>query len=261
MKTKVTFLVLATLFLSGCGATHKIEEAKKAAQEVENTSRQVQEEAQKLTRGIGEKAEKRIEDEKKDLPKQTREASSGDSSDLKPPKFPSQEEIKKYNQKYDKAIIRTNLGDIKVEFYNKKAPKTVANFLKLSEEGFYEGVKFHRVIEDFMIQSGDPNSKDDNKSDDGRGGPGYKFEDEINDKKLVKGSLAMANSGPNTNGSQFFIVTAEETPWLDGKHTNFGKVINGMEVVEKIEETKTDSRDYPTKEIFIESVDLIPATQ
>ncbi|MFW5884833.1 MAG: peptidylprolyl isomerase [Patescibacteria group bacterium] len=257
IKKKIVFLVLATLFLSGCGTSQKIEEPNQAAQEIENNSQQIQERAQELTQDAGEKAEKRIEEKKKQSSsKQTQEITSKDLSSFEKIKFPSQEEIENYNQKYEKAIIKTNLGDIKVELYNKEAPKTVANFLKLAEAGFYEEVKFHRVIEGFMIQSGDPNSKDDNKSDDGRGGPGYEFDDEINDKKLLKGSLAMANSGPNTNGSQFFIVTAEEVPWLDGKHTNFGEIVDGMEVVEKIEKVQTDGANYPLEIIFIESIEL-----
>lgn len=133
-----------------------------------------------------------------------------------------------------KAIIATDKGDITIEFYGADAPKTVANFVKLANSGFYEGIKFHRIIADFMVQGGDPNTKTSDESTWGQGGPGYKFEDEFNSHKLVRGSLAMANSGPNTNGSQFFIVTTKETPWLDGKHTNFGEVTTGMDVVDKL---------------------------
>jgi peptidyl-prolyl cis-trans isomerase B (cyclophilin B) len=150
--------------------------------------------------------------------------------------------------------LKTNLGDIKIELFDNDAPKTVANFTKLSKEGFYSGTRFHRVIKDFMIQGGDPNSKDNNWSNDGMGGPGYKFEDEFNNNKLVRGVLAMANSGPNTNGSQFFIVTAEATPWLDGKHTAFGKVIEGMDVVDKIEGLKTYENDNPQGGVTITEV-------
>lgn len=150
--------------------------------------------------------------------------------------------------------LKTNLGDIKMELFNDDAPKTVENFIKLSKEGFYNGTRFHRVIRDFMIQGGDPNSKDDNWADDGRGGPGYQFADEINNNKLVRGVLAMANAGPDTNGSQFFIVTAQSTPWLDGKHTAFGKVIEGMDVVEKIEALKTYANDNPQGGVTVESV-------
>jgi cyclophilin family peptidyl-prolyl cis-trans isomerase len=165
-----------------------------------------------------------------------------------------------FTMKYEEdqiAVIKTNLGDIKVELFTTKAPKTVNNFLYLVQSDFYDQTKFHRIIKDFMIQAGDPLTKDENQMVYGTGGPGYIFEDEINNIKLVKGSLAMANSGPDTNGSQFFIVTAESTPWLVGKHTNFGKVIEGMDVVDKIEALETNERDYPTEEVIVESVDLI----
>lgn len=162
------------------------------------------------------------------------------------------------NQQKTMSIVtlKTNLGDIKAELFNNDAPKTVENFIKLSGEGFYNGTRFHRVIKGFMIQGGDPNSKDDNWSNDGMGDPGYKFEDEFNQHKLVRGVLAMANSGPNTNGSQFFIVTANETPWLDGKHTAFGKVIEGMDVVDKIEAIKTYENDNPRGGVTINSVEI-----
>ncbi len=159
---------------------------------------------------------------------------------------------------YNGAILKTNRGDIEVKFYNQDAPKTVKNFLKLSQEGFYDNTRFHRVIEDFMIQGGDPLSKElDKKNMWGMGGPGYKFEDEINSHKLVKGSLAMANSGLDTNGSQFFIVTTEETPWLDGKHTNFGEVVSGMDVVEEIENTDTDPNSRPIEDVVLEEIELV----
>lgn len=158
---------------------------------------------------------------------------------------------------YNQAIIKTNQGNIKVEFYNDDSPVTVNNFLNLAQQGFYDETKFHRVIKDFMIQAGDPNSKDNDWTDDGAGGPGYKFKDEINDHKLVRGSLAMANSGPNTNGSQFFIVTADETPWLDGAHTNFGKVLEGMDVVDKIEAAEVDANNHPLEDVTIKSIELI----
>jgi cyclophilin family peptidyl-prolyl cis-trans isomerase len=152
-------------------------------------------------------------------------------------------------------VVKTTKGDITIGLFGKDAPKTVENFLKLSKDGTYAGTRFHRVIKDFMIQGGDPLSKDDSKASVwGTGGPGYKFEDEINSNKLVRGTLAMANSGPNTNGSQFFIVTLSETPWLDGKHTAFGKVISGMEVVDAIEATKTLPGDRPAEPIAITSV-------
>lgn len=155
------------------------------------------------------------------------------------------------------AIIKTNLGDITVKFYNEDSPKTVANFVKLASAGFYNGIKFHRVIKDFMIQTGDPLTKDDSLKDQwGTGGPGYAFDDEINNHKLVAGSLAMANSGPNTNGSQFFIVTTAATPWLDGKHTNFGEVISGLDIVKLIANTKTGELDRPINDVVINSIEL-----
>jgi cyclophilin family peptidyl-prolyl cis-trans isomerase len=148
-----------------------------------------------------------------------------------------------------KATMQTNQGPIEIELFDDDAPKTVENFKKLANDGFYNGVIFHRVIPDFMIQGGDPTGT-------GTGGPGYQFEDEFNDHKVERGALAMANAGPNTNGSQFFIVTAEATPWLDGKHTVFGKVTSGMEVVDVIEQAETDPRDKPLEEMRIESIGL-----
>jgi cyclophilin family peptidyl-prolyl cis-trans isomerase len=145
--------------------------------------------------------------------------------------------------------LQTNHGAIEFELFDDDAPKTVENFLKLARDGFYDGVIFHRVIPDFMIQGGDPTGT-------GRGGPGYQFEDEFNDNKVVRGALAMANAGPNTNGSQFFIVTAEATPWLDGKHTVFGRVTNGMDVVDEIENVDTDANDKPREDVTIERVEL-----
>ena len=165
-------------------------------------------------------------------------------------------QLENLTAQYNQAIIKTNFGDIKVEFFA-ESPLTVNNFMNLAKKGFYNGTKFHRVIKGFMIQSGDPLSKDDNWSDDGTGGPGYRLQDEINSHKLVKGSLAMANSGPNTNGSQFFIVTATSTPWLDGKHTNFGYVAEGMEVVDKIKAVETNEQDHPIEDVVVASVELI----
>lgn len=158
---------------------------------------------------------------------------------------------------YNQAVIKTNQGDIKIEFYCDDSPKTVNNFLNLAQKGFYDSTLFHRVIKGFMIQGGDPNSKNSDWMTHGTGGPGYKFDDEFNSHKLVYGSLAMANSGPDTNGSQFFIVTAEATPWLDGKHANFGKVIEGMDVVKKIEGLETNEMDHPIEDVRIESIELI----
>jgi cyclophilin family peptidyl-prolyl cis-trans isomerase len=147
------------------------------------------------------------------------------------------------------AVLKTNHGDIAIEFFDDDAPKTVENFRKLAGDGFYDGIIFHRVIKDFMLQGGDPTGT-------GTGGPGYTFEDEINDHKIVRGALAMANAGPNTNGSRFFIVTTDAAPWLDGKHTVFGHVTDGMDAVDAIEALETDGRDKPAQDAVIESVEL-----
>jgi cyclophilin family peptidyl-prolyl cis-trans isomerase len=147
------------------------------------------------------------------------------------------------------ATLHTSHGTISIELFDEDAPVTVENFRRLAGEGFYDGVTFHRVIPDFMIQGGDPTGT-------GSGGPGYTFEDEINERPVVRGALAMANAGPNTNGSQFFIVTAEACPWLDGKHTVFGRVSDGMDVVDEISATETDARDRPRAAVTIERVEL-----
>jgi peptidyl-prolyl cis-trans isomerase B (cyclophilin B) len=147
------------------------------------------------------------------------------------------------------ATLNTSKGPIVVELFDDDAPKTVENFRSLAGKGFYEGVVFHRVIPDFMIQGGDPRGT-------GSGGPGYTFEDEFNERKVVRGALAMANAGPNTNGSQFFIVTADACPWLDGKHTVFGQVTDGMDVVDAISGVDTGPGDRPREDVKIDSVDL-----
>src|SRR5881394_916151 len=147
------------------------------------------------------------------------------------------------------ATMQTSRGAVTFELFDEDAPKTVANFRRLASEGFYDGLTFHRVIKDFMIQGGCPQGS-------GTGGPGYTFEDEINEHKVVRGALAMANAGPNTNGSQFFIVTTEAAPWLDGKHTVFGKVTDGMDVVDKISEVPRDSSDKPREAVTIDRVEL-----
>jgi peptidyl-prolyl cis-trans isomerase B (cyclophilin B) len=147
------------------------------------------------------------------------------------------------------ATLQTNHGPIEFELHDDEAPKTVENFRKLAADGFYDGVIFHRVIPDFMIQGGDPTGT-------GSGGPGYSFEDEFNDHPVVRGALAMANAGPNTNGSQFFIVTADACPWLDGKHTVFGRVTGGMEAVDSIAQADTDGSDRPREDVVIERIDL-----
>jgi peptidyl-prolyl cis-trans isomerase B (cyclophilin B) len=150
------------------------------------------------------------------------------------------------------ATLHTNHGPIEVTFFDDDAPKTVENFRKLAGEGFYDGLSFHRVIKDFMIQGGCPQGT-------GTGGPGYTFDDEFNDHKVERGALAMANAGPNTNGSQFFIVTIGEAGWLDGKHTVFGEVTSGMDAVDAIEGVPTGPGDQPEEPVIIERVELSEA--
>lgn len=147
------------------------------------------------------------------------------------------------------ATLHTSHGAIALELFDEEAPKAVSNFLDLSRDGFYDGTRFHRVIPDFMIQGGDPKG-------DGTGGPGYTFEDEPNEHRVVRGALAMANSGPDTNGSQFFIVTAEACPWLDGRHTVFGRVTEGMPVVDEISELPRDASDRPREAVTIDRVEV-----
>jgi peptidyl-prolyl cis-trans isomerase B (cyclophilin B) len=151
------------------------------------------------------------------------------------------------------ANMHTTQGTIALELFDDDAPKTVENFRKLAADHFYDGIIFHRVIPDFMVQGGCPQGT-------GTGGPGYTFEDEFNRHKVVRGALAMANAGPNTNGSQFFIVTTDAAPWLDGKHTVFGQVTAGMDAVDAIEALPTDARDRPLEPAKIESIELHPAS-
>ena len=147
------------------------------------------------------------------------------------------------------ATMTTTHGPITLELFDEDAPKTVQNFKDLAQKGFYDGLSFHRIIKDFMIQGGCPQGT-------GTGGPGYTFEDEFNSHKVARGALAMANAGPNTNGSQFFIVTTDAAPWLDGKHTVFGEVRDGMDIVDKIEGLPTDGRDRPQEPAGIEKLDV-----
>jgi peptidyl-prolyl cis-trans isomerase B (cyclophilin B) len=147
------------------------------------------------------------------------------------------------------ATLHTSEGPVELRLFPDEAPKTVENFTKLAGEGFYDGLTFHRVIPDFMVQTGCPRG-------DGTGGPGYQFEDEFNDHKVVRGALAMANAGPNTNGSQFFIVTADECSWLDGKHTVFGQVVAGQEVVDRISVVERDARDRPAVPVTIDRIEV-----
>ena len=147
------------------------------------------------------------------------------------------------------ATMHTSKGIITLELYDADAPKTVANFVELTGKGFYDGLTFHRVIPDFMIQAGCPKG-------DGTGGPGYQFEDEQNQHGVVRGAIAMANAGPNTNGSQFFFVTTAAAPWLDGRHTVFGKVTSGMDVVDAIEQVETGRNDRPVTPVTMDKVEI-----
>ena len=147
------------------------------------------------------------------------------------------------------AALHTSEGTVEIELFAEESPRTVGNFTKLAQDGFYDGLQFHRVIPDFMVQGGCPRG-------DGTGGPGYQFEDEFNNHPVARGALAMANAGPDTNGSQFFIVTADACPWLDGKHTVFGQVVSGQDVVDRISQVDRDSRDKPLEPVVIESVEI-----
>ena len=147
------------------------------------------------------------------------------------------------------ATLHTSEGPIEVELFPDEAPKTVDNFTKLAGEGFYDGLIFHRVIPDFMIQGGCPQGT-------GTGGPGYQFEDEFNEHRVERGALAMANAGPNTNGSQFFIVTTDAAPWLDGKHTVFGKITKGQDVADRISMVDRDAHDKPRTPVTIDRVEI-----
>ncbi len=164
--------------------------------------------------------------------------------------------IKTSTENFTGAVIVTNRGSIEIQFLPDKAPNTVKNFIKLAQNNFYDNTKFHRVIKDFMIQGGDPNSKGEDKTVYGRGDAGYKFNDEISDVPLIQGVVAMANSGPNTNGSQFFIITASATPWLQGGYTAFAKVVSGMDVAFEISTVKTGQNDVPVNPVIVQKITL-----
>lgn len=238
---KIFFTFVMILFLAGCSLTGSVRDGGVLDENSASpTERAFNEE--KLLSEINKYKEENIE------VNNTQPTANGVEND--------KIQLKNLALQYNRAILKTSLGDITVAFYADESPVTVNNFMNLAKKGFYDGTSFHRIISDFMIQGGDPNSKDSDWSNDGAGGPGYSFQDEFNGHKLVRGSLAMANSGPNTNGSQFFIVTANETPWLDGKHTNFGYVVEGMDVVANIEAAETNERDHPLQNITIASIEL-----
>lgn len=238
MKKSLLFLVIVSTFIfSGC-----------YDQELEEASQKV-DEAQENLNNKAEDLQKNLENKTQQVQEKVQQETQKQVNNLIPFTMKYQEE--------QVAVIKTNFGDIKVKLFTPDAPKTVNNFLSLAEQNFYNDTKFHRIIKNFMIQGGDPLTKEDNQAVYGTGGPDYTFEDEINARKLVRGSLAMANSGPNTNGSQFFIVTTEATPHLDGIHTNFGEVMEGMEVVDKIESLAVNEKFYPNEEAVVEKIELV----
>ena len=235
-KLKIVSLLFVALLLSGC-ASNKVLETKKEAEEVKNL----------------------VEENSKQLNKKMEETLQEDQQKLTPP---TEAEIKEYNEKYSGAVIKTNLGDITINFSSTDAPETSANFMKLADNGFYDGIKFHRVIKGFMIQAGDPLSKDDSKKNAwGTGGPGYTIPAEIK-LENKKGTIATARLGDQVNpkkdssGSQFFI-NAVDNDFLDNEYTVFGEVTSGMDIVTQIENTQTNAGDQPLKDITIESVELI----
>lgn len=250
MNKKILFsgVIFCSIVLAGCAGTGEVKET--VEQPVEDASNYVPQMVD-----INKKAHEDINNAVKQENKRLQNAlGEGNTGNVKG----DSSEDNNLSKKYMKAVLKTSLGDIKIKFYADDAPATVNNFLKLASEKFYDGTKFHRVIKGFMIQGGDPLSKDDSlKNRWGTSGPGYSFKDEFNSHKLVKGSLAMANSGPNTNGSQFFIVTADATPWLDGKHTNFGEVVSGLDIVQKIENVQTGANDRPAENVVLKSLELL----
>jgi len=257
-KILILLLLFCVIGLAGCsqndqGGTSEIE----ANEMIEKNNSETEPAAQIASRNSGTLIDNSVIISTSSSPaKPTNDINQSNNTNMNNEiKTPDQQEnlINEYSQ----VLLKTNFGDIKLKLYASESPKTVNNFLYLAKSGFYNGVKFHRVIKDFMIQGGDPLSKGSDTSIYGTGGPGYKFADEFNDHKLVAGSLAMANSGSNTNGSQFFIVTAPETPWLDGKHTNFGEVISGLDIVKKIENTETGLNDRPLSDVVINSIELL----
>ena len=239
---------MAVLFLAGCSTADKAEQKK--TEEAKNQEQTQDPGYLRGMVGIKEQAEKNIQNatdaENKRLQETLNEDNKSNTNNVD------------YVKKYSGAVLNTNLGKINVKFYNENTPVTVNNFLKLASEKFYDGTKFHRVIKGFMIQGGDPNSKDDDWTNDGTGGPGYKFNDELKGtEKYTQGTMAMANSGPNTNGSQFFIVTASPGYPLPPSYTVFGQVESGMDVALQIENVKTNANDHPMEDVVIQSIELI----
>lgn len=247
MKSKIwlsLIAVMAIVFFSGCGSG-KNDTANQDQKVVNQNEQQSTGYIDSMVK-VKDQAQKNVENARQSENNKINESMNEENID--------------YTKKYNVAEIETNLGKIKVKFYNTDAPITVNNFMKLADKKFYEGTKFHRVIKGFMIQGGDPNSKSGNSSTWGTGGPGYKFNDELKGtEKYPQGTLAMANSGPNTNGSQFFIVTASPEAPLPPSYTVFGTVLSGMDVALKIENVKTTVNDRPVEDVIIKSVTLLNA--
>lgn len=241
MKIKIGIAVLSILFLSGCNSLQKMENSEGYLSQMTEINQQAKKNIQDATEMQNKKISEALDETQINNSQNNQMNNSG------------------LTEKYSAALIKTSLGDIKVEFSSIDAPMTVENFLKLSQDGFYAGTKFHRVIKGFMIQGGDPLSKDESMKDRwGTGGPGYKFNDELKGtEKYPQGILAMANAGPNTNGSQFFIVTASPEAPLPASYTVFGKVISGMDIALKIENVATSSNDRPVENVIIQSVELL----
>jgi len=248
-KIKIAGLILVLLLLAGCSTANK---AKQKSPEAGQNQEQTPDVGYlRGMVGIKDQAEKNIQNA---TDAENKRLDATLNEDNKNNNINNMDYVKKYSG----AALNTNFGKITVKFNNDTAPVTVNNFLKLASEKFYDGTKFHRVIKNFMIQGGDPNSKDDDWTNDGQGGPGYKFADELSgNEKYIQGTLAMANSGPNTNGSQFFIVTASPGYPLPPSYTVFGQVTDGMDVALKIENVKTNQNDHPTEDVVMKSIELI----
>ncbi len=263
MKINIVIAVFFILFLSGCTLSQEIldnvgQTNKTSAPGSEGYLAQMGEISQKAKQNIQNAADmqnKKMSEATNETQENTTPIKNSQINNSQNNQMDNSELTKKYSV----ALIKTSLGDIKVKFFNVDAPITVGNFLKLSRDGFYAGTKFHRVIKGFMIQGGDPLSKDELMKDRwGTGGPGYKFNDELKGtEKYPQGTLAMANSGPNTNGSQFFIVTASPEAPLPASYTVFGQVITGMDIALKIEKVETSSNDRPVDDVIIQSVELL----
>jgi cyclophilin family peptidyl-prolyl cis-trans isomerase len=257
-KTKIIIVSLAILFLAGCAQNEAVKKDTIPdpitnpggnAQGLVNLEKDMKNNIQNATNAEDQKIA--------DALAQAEKSSNNNSNNTSKP----METNIDYTKQYSQAVIKTNLGNITVKLDAANAPKTVENFLKLSADKFYAGTKFHRVIKGFMIQGGDPNSKESNVSSWGMGGPGYKFADELTgQEKYTQGTLAMANSGPDTNGSQFFIVTADPGVGLPPSYTVFGHVVSGMDVALKIENVKTVSPgqvDRPVEDVVIQGIELV----